>query len=64
MNKDNALRELEKIEDALAQAFDYHALTNEANAKLHGSDKVMYSPLTNKLGLAIHAAKALRNELS
>lgn len=64
MNKDNALRELTKIEDALQPALNYHELINEANAQLHGSDKVMYSPLTNKLGLAVEAAKALRNELT
>lgn len=64
MNKENALRELTKIEDAVRLALDYHTLTNEANAKLHGSDKVMHSPLTSKLDLAWHAARALRNELT
>ncbi|HUH57847.1 MAG TPA: hypothetical protein VL020_04975 [Pseudomonadales bacterium] len=45
-------RELEKIKEAVDLATTYHAKINEANSALHSSDRVLYSPMTNKLILA------------
>jgi hypothetical protein len=48
----NDKRELEKVLEAVGLAVEYHEKTNEANAKLHLSSKVLYSPLTVKLQAA------------
>lgn len=45
-------RELEKVLEAVSLAETYHTKVNEANSALHSSDKVLYSPMTNKLILA------------
>jgi hypothetical protein len=52
MEKPDLIRELEKIFHTLDSIVDYLETQNEANAKLHMSDKVMYSPLTSAAGLA------------
>lgn len=52
MDTINVIRELEKIFDVLDSVVDYLETQNEANAKLHMYDKVMYSPLTSAAGLA------------
>ncbi|WMI33404.1 hypothetical protein SEA_KENREY_6 [Streptomyces phage Kenrey] len=52
MEKADLIRELQKIFDVLDNVVDYLETQNEANAKLHMSDKVMYSPLTSAAGLA------------
>lgn len=52
MEKADLIRELEKIFHTLDSVVDYLETQNEANAKLHMSDKVMYSPLTSAAGLA------------
>jgi len=46
-------RRLDKIAEALELAYTYHSHTNEANAALHASTKVLYSPLTTKLDIAL-----------
>ena len=48
-------RELSKVEEALGLAVHYHTLTNEANATLHKSERVLYSPLT----VALEDAKTI-----
>lgn len=45
----NLKRELDKIELALKHAVEYHKKVNEANAILHLSERVMYSPMTTEL---------------
>jgi hypothetical protein len=52
LEKADLIRELEKIFHTLDSVVDYLETQNEANAKLHMSDKVMYSPLTAAAGLA------------
>lgn len=52
MEKADLIRELEKIFHTFDSVVDYLETQNEANAKLHMSDKVMYSPLTSAAGLA------------
>ena len=49
---DDTKRELEKVKEAVDLAVTYHTKVNEANSALHSSDKVLYSPMTNKLILA------------
>lgn len=45
-------RELQKIKEAIDLSVTYHTKINEANSALHSSDKVLYSPMTNKLIMA------------
>ncbi len=45
-------RELKKVLEAVTLAADYHTKINEANSKLHCSDTVLHSPMTNKLIMA------------
>jgi hypothetical protein len=52
LQNQDLIRELEKIFHTLDSVVDYLQTQNEANAKLHMSDKVMYSPLTSAAGLA------------
>lgn len=52
MEKADLIRELEEIQETLEDMTTYLEMTSEANAKLHMSDKVMYSPLTSAAGLA------------
>jgi hypothetical protein len=52
MEKPDLIRELEKVFHTLDSVVDYLETQNEANAKLHMSDKVMYSPLTSAAGVA------------
>ena len=52
MNKEDLKREIEKIKEAVDLAVTYHTKVNEANSALHSSDKVLYSPMTNKLIMA------------
>lgn len=59
MEKPDLIRELEKIFHTLDSVVDYLETQNEANAKLHMSDKVMYSPLTSAAGLANKALSGL-----
>lgn len=55
------IRELEKILEAVNLAVEYHTKTNEANAALHSSDRVLYSPLTVKLISAKSSLEDLLN---
>jgi hypothetical protein len=59
MEKADLIRELEKIFHTLDNVVDYLETQNEANAKLHMSDKVMYSPLTSAAGVANKALSGL-----
>lgn len=52
MENPDLIRELEKIFHVLDSVVSYLQTQNEANALLHMSDKVMYSPLTSAAGLA------------
>lgn len=63
MNEDNK-RELEKIKEAVDLAVTYHTKINEANSALHSSDKVLYSPMTNKLIMAQQSLERLTSEES
>lgn len=66
MNEDklfDLIRDLEKIEEAVTTALEHHKLQNEANAKLHCSDTVLYSPLTVKLATAKQVARAQLDRL-
>lgn len=49
---DNDTRELQKVLEAVKLAAEYHTHINEANSKLHCSETVLHSPMTNKLILA------------
>ena len=53
MNIDDMLRELAKARDALAAAQMHLARHAEANAALHCSERVMYSPLHARVTSAI-----------
>lgn len=67
MNEDakaDALRELEKIEDALSWAEKHFEKTSEANAALHCSPKVMYSPLAGKVSAALSSIELVRARIS
>lgn len=57
------LRELSKIETALAAAEEHLTKQNEANAALHMSDRVLYSPLTVAVVNARESAKRVREHL-
>jgi hypothetical protein len=46
---DDTIRELCKIREAVDLAIEYHSKTSEANAALHWSPNVLYSPLVSKL---------------
>ena len=52
MEQSDLKREIEKIKEAVDLAVTYHTKVNEANSALHSSDKVLYSPMTNKLIMA------------
>ena len=60
MNHVDALRELDKIGLALERAERYFSLQNQANAELHMSDKVLYSPLTMTVTHALTSVEMLR----
>ena len=59
----DALRELAKVEDALASAEEHLTKQNEANAALHMSGRVLYSPLTVAVVNARESAKKIRTHL-
>jgi hypothetical protein len=59
----NILRELEKISHTLSYVLEYLEKTSEANAALHLSAKVMYSPLASSVSSAIQSLEVIRNEL-
>jgi len=63
MNKDNIKRELEKALLTLGWASLYFEKTSEANAALHKSEKVMYSPLASEMDSAIQAIQNALAEL-
>jgi hypothetical protein len=59
---DDQVRELRKVLEAVSLAADYHTKINEANSKLHCSETVLHSPLTNKLMLAKQSLERILNE--
>lgn len=59
-DKADALRELDKIEDALSWAVKHHLASSESNAALHCSERVMYTPLANKLSSAVSSIGLVR----
>lgn len=63
MDKENVKRELEKVLDALVWAMEYFEKTSEANAALHKSSKVMYTPLASEIHNAFNGLSAVLTEL-
>lgn len=59
----DVLRELAKVEAALAAAEEHLTKQNEANAALHMSERVLYSPLTVAVVNARESAKRIRTHL-
>ncbi len=59
----DVLRELTKVETALEAAEKHLTTQNEANAALHMSDRVLYSPLTVAVVNARESAKRVRAHL-
>lgn len=59
MEKDDILRELEKISETLGFVYEYLSKQNESNAALHLSSKTMYSPLTAKVELTVNSVEEL-----
>lgn len=62
MDTEDMKRELEKIKDALEWASTHHEKQSEANAALHGSTKVMYTPLASKLSNALMSVERVLEE--
>lgn len=52
MENADLIRELQKVSDVLGNVAEYLKAQNEANAKLHMSSNVMYSPLTSAAALS------------
>jgi len=59
---DDMKRELKKVLEAVSLASEYHIKINEANSRLHCSDTVLHSPMTNKLILAKQSLKRILND--
>lgn len=59
MDNEDLKRELQKILEAVELAVQHHEKSNEANAALHASPKVLYSPLTTKLQSADNTLRNL-----
>jgi hypothetical protein len=59
----DVLRELTKVETALAAAEEHLTKQNEANAALHMSGRVLYSPLTVAVVNARESANKIRTHL-
>lgn len=59
----DALRELSKIGEALKNAEEHLTKQNEANAALHMSERVLYSPLTVAVINARESVKRVREAL-
>lgn len=59
----DALRELAKVETALAAAEEHLTKQNEANAALHMSGRVLYSPLAVAVVNARESANKIRTHL-
>jgi len=57
------VRELEKILDVVEQALVYHSKTSEANAALHRSSKVMYTPLASALSISANSLNQMISQL-
>ncbi len=53
----DAIREAEKLLDVLEDVTEYLETVSEANAKLHGSERVMYSPLAARCRLVLENGK-------
>lgn len=58
---DDLKRELLKIQEAVNLAAEYHIKINEANSRLHCSETVLHSPMTNKLILARQSLERILN---
>ncbi len=59
MKNEDFKRELQKVLEAIEAATEYHEKSNEANAALHLSERVLYSPLTAKLQTADNTLRNL-----
>lgn len=63
MNIVDALREMEKIVEALEKAAEHHIKKDESNAALHLNDRVLHAPLTTALVSAHQSAMKVRDAL-
>ncbi len=55
--------DIEKILDAVAQAYRFHTFRDEMNAALHLASSTRYSPLTSELDSARERLMGIRDEL-
>lgn len=60
---EDALREIDKLLEALAAANRHFAAEAEMNAALHLTDKVMPNPLAAKVGGAVRDGEIARNRI-
>lgn len=60
MHDADLAREITKIEDTLRWAVEHHTKRSEADAALHLSGKVLYSPLVSSLIEAQRAMEKIR----
>ncbi len=63
MEKEDLIRELNKIHDVFDKVVEYLQTQSEANAHMHMSDKVMYPPLTAAAILATNNFDGLISRL-
>lgn len=56
------ISDLEKLERAVQNAYDYHWAQNTMNSRLHLSERVIASPLTSELHDALRRIRLLREQ--
>lgn len=59
METEDLTRELEKIEAVLFKVEEYLTKTSEANAALHMSEKVLYTPLSSAVSVSLDSIHKL-----
>jgi len=59
----NMGRELDKVEEALKWATEHFSRQSEANAALHCTERVLYTPLATRLFAAQRSLTFVRSEL-
>lgn len=63
MNRDDALRQLDKLASVLTAAVNHHVQRDTSNAHLHMSAQVLKSPLTVALERSLDDLTQLRNRV-
>lgn len=58
------LSDLQKIEDALSEAYTHHYHRDRMNATLHLAKEVRFSPLTSMLSSELDRVRAIQREAS